>query len=105
VEFADHFGATVDVSVPAADVGLFVVCRHPATDHARFRDAVAAAVGGSDRVFLDSPGGLVVVATRFDTAQALRAHPAVAHVGGVTVDPERLHRPVVASDVGTRTDR
>jgi hypothetical protein len=95
VEFADRFGATVDVSAPATDAGHFLVRRHPAVDHAEFRHAVAAVVGGADRIILDAPGGFVVVGTRFETAQALRAHPMVAHVGGVTVAPTQLHPPPV----------
>jgi hypothetical protein len=95
VEFADRFGATVDVSVPVADAGYFLVRRHSAVDHAEFRRVVAAIVGGADRIALDAPGGFVVVGTQFETAQALRAHPRVDHVGGVTVDPTRLHPPPV----------
>ncbi|WP_372910588.1 hypothetical protein [Salinigranum sp.] len=105
MEFADRFGATVDVSVPATDAGYFLVRRHPAVDHAEFRRAVAAVVGGADRITLDAPGGFVVVGTRFETAQALRRHPMVDHVGGVTVDSTRLHPPVERVErVGTDTE-
>jgi hypothetical protein len=95
VEFADRFGATVDVSTTAAGVGLFLVFRWPWVDHAVFRRTVATAVGGPEYVRLDAPGGYLVVATAYETAQALRGHPVVDHVGGVTVDPARLPTPTV----------
>jgi hypothetical protein len=97
--FADRFGATVDVETTAADVGYFLVRPREGVDHARFRAVVAAAVGDSERIGLESPGGFLVVVTQYATAQALRTHPMVDHVGGVTVDPERLPTPdVVVSD-------
>jgi hypothetical protein len=90
VEFADRFGATVDVSTTATDAGQFLVRRRPSVDHAEFRRTVAAAVGGVDRITLDVPGGFVIVAAPLETARTLRTHSAVAHVGGVTIDPNRV---------------
>lgn len=103
MEFAERFGATVDVSVAAADLGLFFVRRHPSVDHAAFRRTVATVVGGPEYVQLDAPGGFVVVATAYETAQSLRTHPMVDHVGGVSVDPARLPTPTVT--VRDETDR
>lgn len=105
MEFADRFGATVDVSTTAAGVGLFLVFRHPWVDHAVFRRTVATAVGGPEHVRLDAPGGYLVVATAYETAQALRAHPMVDHVGGVTVDPARLPTPTVETRAETESQQ
>jgi hypothetical protein len=99
VAFADRFGATVELTTTAADVGYFLVQRRAAVDHAQFRAIVAAAVGGLERIQFESPGGLLVVVTQYSTAQTLRMHPMVDHVGGITVDPERLPTlDVVVSD-------
>ena len=95
--FADRFGATVDVTTTAADVGYFLVRRLAAVDHAQFRAVVVAAVGGPERVQLESSDGILVVVTQYSTAQTLRTHPMVEHVGGVTVDPQRLPTPDVVT--------
>jgi hypothetical protein len=98
VAFADRFGATVDVETTASDVGYFLVRPPKGVDHARFRAAVAAAVGGLEYIQLESVDGFVVVATQYATAQALRTHPLVEHVGGVEIDPERFPTPTVVVD-------
>jgi hypothetical protein len=95
VEFAERFGATVDVAAPTTDIGYFLVQRHESVDHTRFRRVVAEAIGDQTYIQLDAPSGFVVVATGYETAQALRAHRMVAHVGGVTIDPERMPTPEV----------
>ena len=93
--FAERFGATVDIATTASDVGYFLVRRQPSVDHGQFRAAVAFAVGGREYIHLDAPSGFVVVATQYNTAQALGTHPMVDHVGGITVDPDRLPTPTV----------
>ncbi|AUV83403.1 hypothetical protein C2R22_18590 [Salinigranum rubrum] len=90
MDLVERFGARVDVSTTTAAVGYFLVCRRPSADHAQFRGGVASAVGGAEYIHLDNPNGFVVVATAYVTAQALRAHPMVDHVGGVTLDSNRL---------------
>lgn len=100
MEFAERFGATVDVSTTDGG-GLFFVSRVPSADHAQFRAVVAGIVGGHEYVRLDAPSGYLVVVTRYETTAALRAHPMVAHVGGVTVDPKRLPTPTDDGREGT----
>jgi hypothetical protein len=103
MDVAERFGATVDVSTTAADVGLFFVRRRPSVDHARFRNTVAAAVGGPEYVRLDAPSGFVVVAARYGTAQGLRVHPMVDHVGGVAIDPVQLEAALTEGAGGPAT--
>jgi hypothetical protein len=93
MDLAERFGARVDLSTTTAAGGYFLVCRRPSADHAPFRRGVASAVGGSEYIHLDNPDGFVVVATTYVTAQALRTHPTVDHVGGVTLDSNRLLSP------------
>lgn len=102
MEFAERFGAAVDVSTPAGDVGYFLVRPRGRVDLAAFRATVAAAVGGNEYVPLESAGGFVVVVTRYGTAQVLRTHPLVEHVGGVEVDPEQFPTPEVVVNDKTR---
>ncbi|WP_380680089.1 hypothetical protein [Salinigranum sp. GCM10025319] len=98
MEFAERFGASVDVSTTAGDVGFFLVRRYPSVDHGRFRATVAAAVGGQEYIQLDSPDGFVIVLTQYGTAEALRTRPTVEHVGGVVIDPERFPTPEIVVD-------
>ncbi|MFC7136833.1 hypothetical protein [Halobaculum litoreum] len=91
---ATAFGARVDVTRPAGDAGFFVVTPAPGNrgdDGARaaFERVLLEAVGGRDAVFL-AEGDAYLVYADFAAAESLRDRPAVAHVGGVSVDMERL---------------
>ena len=92
----EAFDAAVDVQGPdPGEWGSFAVQRREGVEHERFLRLVSNHVGGDDYVVLDSPGGLVVVVTSFGSAQALVGHPAVSHVGGVTIDPDRFRQAFV----------
>lgn len=91
MDVRDSFGADVELRGPdPGERGYFLLRRRSEVDHERFVRLVSARVGGDAFVLLDSPGGIVVVNTPFGVAQALGELPEVAHVGGVTVDLERL---------------
>lgn len=101
MEFADRFGASVDISTGTTDAGYFLIRRRSSVDHERFRAAVATVVGGVEYIQLDAPSGFVVVVTQYSTAETLRTHPMVDHVGGVTFDPDQIPTPEVSVRNGT----
>ena len=101
MEFAEQFGASVDIETATTDVGYFLVRRCSSVEHERFRAAVATVVGGAESIQLDAPNGFVVVVTQYGTAEALRTHPMVDHVGGVTFDPDQIPTPEVSVRNGT----
>jgi hypothetical protein len=93
MDVREAFGADVRLRGPDPDErGYFVVERRSDVDHEWFVSLVTTALGGRESLVLDSSGGLVVVWASFGAAQDLRRLPPVAHVGGVTVDPERFRR-------------
>jgi hypothetical protein len=89
----EAFGADIRLhGLDPDEWGYFVVERRPDVDHEWFVRLLATTLGGGESVVLDSPGGMVVVWAPFGVAQDLRRLPPVAHVGGVTIDPERFRR-------------
>lgn len=91
---ATAFGARIDVTRPEAGAGFFVVTpggasRHEKAARAGFERALLRAVGGRDAVFL-AEGDTYLVYTTFGVAESLRGRPDVGHVGGVSVDLDRL---------------
>ncbi|MFC7068378.1 hypothetical protein [Halobaculum lipolyticum] len=93
-DVAAAFGARVDVTRPAHGTGFFVVTpargnREDDESRAAFERVLLRAVGGRDAVFL-AEGDVYLVHTGFATAESLRERPEVAHVGGVSVDMDRL---------------
>jgi hypothetical protein len=97
MDVEDAFGASVELRGPdPAEWGYFVVRRRPDVDHERFLRIVSTHVGGDGNVVLDSPGGIVVVTAPFGVAQGLLRLAVVGHVGGVTLNHERLRRAFTA---------
>ena len=93
MDVRDSFGADVELRGPdPAEWGYFLVRRRADVDHERFVRLVSNHVGGDEFVVLDSPGGIVVVQAPFGVAQGLLRLPDVTHVGGVSVDAERLRQ-------------
>lgn len=90
-DIAKRFGAEIDVTGPAPDEkGFFLVKRRPDVDPDEFRPWLLGSVGGEEQLLLETPSGIYIVWTTFETAEAVREDPTVALVGGVSVDLKRL---------------
>lgn len=101
----DAFDAEIGVNGPdPAERGYFLVERRPDVEHEGFVRLVSAHVGGDEFVVLDSPGGVVVVIAPLGVAEGLRRLPSVTHVGGVTIDPDRLEQAFTVRLEPSRTD-
>jgi len=92
-DIAKRFGAEIDVTGPAPEEkGFFLVKRRPDVDPGEFRPWLLSSIGGEERLLLETPSGIYIVWTTFETAEAVRERPTVALVGGVSVDLGRLRK-------------
>lgn len=86
----DRFGATVDIRGPEDhQIGTFLVRRKPNASRDSF-DRVVQRLPVADNGLILSTPTIAVVVTTFGAAMGVSSHPAVAHVGGVRIDPQRL---------------